>query len=321
MSWVLAHRYLLLRRTLQAGILLLFWLGAHLHLGLLTGNLSSSRVLRSVPLSDPYAVLQILATGQGLSATVLFGALLVLLFYLLAGGRGFCGWVCPVNPVADLAAFLRRRFRIRGQLRVSTAARHWIMLLALPLSALLGVAAFEAVSPIGMLQRGLIFGAGTGLLAVGAIFVLDVFALRQGWCGTLCPLGAFYSMVGRFSVVRIAFDRSRCDRCGDCVKVCPEPQVIRYDEMGTKGFIDDGQCLNCARCLEVCPRGAFSFATRWGAGSGGVNQPDGAKGGGYARQDEAGVRECGTACAGSDRVSRPDQQRARWGAAHGEGYG
>jgi polyferredoxin len=66
--------------------------------------------------------------------------------------------------------------------------------------------------------------------------------------------------------------------------VCPEPQVIRYDEMGTKGFIDDGQCLNCARCLEVCPRGAFSFATRWGKASVDVNQPDGAKGGGYARQ-------------------------------------
>jgi ferredoxin-type protein NapH len=90
--------------------------------------------------------------------------------------------------------------------------------------------------------------------------------------------------VGRFSVVRIGFERSRCDRCGDCAQVCPEPQVIRYDEMGTKGFIDDGQCLNCARCLEVCPRGAFSFATRWGKASVDVNQPDGAKGGGYARQ-------------------------------------
>ena len=89
---------------------------------------------------------------------------------------------------------------------MSTAARHWIMLLALPLSALLGVAAFEAVSPIGMLQRGLIFGAGRASLAVAAIFVLDVFALRQGWCGTLCPLGAFYSLVGRFSLVRIGFD-------------------------------------------------------------------------------------------------------------------
>jgi ferredoxin-type protein NapH len=284
MSWVLAHRYLLARRTLQAGILLLFWLGAHLHLGLLTGNLSSSRILRSVPLADPYAVLQILATGQALSATVLLGALLVLLSYLLLGGRGFCAWVCPVNPVADLAAFLRRRLGIRGQLRVSTAARHWVMLLALPLSALVGVAAFEAISPIGMLQRGLIFGAGTGLLAVAGIFALDLFALRPGWCGALCPLGAFYSLVGRFSVVRIGFERSRCDRCGDCAQVCPEPQVIRYDEMGTKGFIDDGQCLNCARCLEVCPRGAFSFATRRGKASVDVNQPDGAKGGGYARQ-------------------------------------
>ena len=33
------------------------------------------------------------AYSQTLSATVLVGALLVLLFYLLVGGRGFCAWV------------------------------------------------------------------------------------------------------------------------------------------------------------------------------------------------------------------------------------
>ena len=40
MSWLRTHRYWLARRATQAGVLLLFWLGAHLHVGLLTGNLS-----------------------------------------------------------------------------------------------------------------------------------------------------------------------------------------------------------------------------------------------------------------------------------------
>ena len=110
---------------------MLFWLGAHQHLGWLTGNLSSSRVLRTIPLSDPFAVLQILATGRGLSATVLVGALIVLLFYLLVGGRSFCAWVCPLNMITDLAGWLRQRLGIRGQLRVAREARFWVMGMAI----------------------------------------------------------------------------------------------------------------------------------------------------------------------------------------------
>jgi ferredoxin-type protein NapH len=240
------HRYLLLRRLSQAGILCLFWLGAHLHLGWLTGDLSAARLFRTVPLSDPFAVLQILATGRPIAATALLGAAIVLLFYLAVGGRGFCAWVCPINPVTDLAGWLRRRTGIERQFRVARGVRFAVMGLALALSALLGVAAFEWVSPIAMLHRELIFEAGLGLLVIPWILLL-----------------AFYSLVGRLSLLRVGFARDRCDRCGDCVEVCPEPQVIRYDEIGARGLIDDGDCLNCGRCLEVCPRDAFAFTWRF----------------------------------------------------------
>jgi ferredoxin-type protein NapH len=262
MSRIRAYRYLLARRVTQVGVLALFWLGAHQHLGVLTGNLSSSQVFRTLPLADPYAALQILATGHALSGTLLVGAATALLFWFLVGGRAFCAWVCPVNLVTDLAAWLRARLDVRDQVRIDRRVRYWIAALALVLSAVTGLAAFETVSPIGMVQRGLIFAPGLGLLAVGGILLLDLFVARHGWCGSLCPLGAFYSLVGRWSLVRIGFARDRCDRCGDCVPVCPEPQVIRFDEMGRRGFIDSGNCLNCARCLEVCPRDAFHFALR-----------------------------------------------------------
>jgi ferredoxin-type protein NapH len=265
MTWLQGHQYQLLRRASQVGILVLFWLGAQQHLGLLTGNLSSARLVRTIPLSDPFAVLQILAAGQALSTTVLTGALVVLLFYLLVGGRSFCAWVCPLNMITDLAGWLRRRLGIRGQLRVARETRFWVMGMAIVLSVLFGLAAFEWLSPIAMLHRELIFGIGFGLLAVVGVFLLDLCVLRHGWCGSLCPLGAFYSLVGRLAILRIGFDSSRCDRCGDCVPICPEPQVIHFDEIGAKGFIGDGQCLNCARCLEVCPRGALSFVTRFNA--------------------------------------------------------
>ena len=118
MSESTGYRILIARRVTQGSILLLFWLGAHQHLGVLTGNLSASHLFRTVPLADPFAVLQILATGHMLAVSVLLGAAIVLAFYFLVGGRAFCSWVCPVNPLADLAAWLRRRFRITGQFGV-----------------------------------------------------------------------------------------------------------------------------------------------------------------------------------------------------------
>jgi len=267
-SWLYAHRYLLARRAVVAGMFVLFWLGANAHLGVLTGNLSSSRVLRTVPLSDPFAVLQILATGRSLAATVLVGALIVLVFYAAVGGRVFCGWVCPVGIVGDGASWIRRRFAIRGQFRVARSARFWILALALPVSAVTGVAAFEWLSPIGIVQRELIQGPGLGLvLTVSALVLVDVFVVREGWCGSLCPLGAFYSLLGRLALVRVAFDPKRCDHCGDCAKVCPEPHVIDFNAMAQKGFIESGDCLNCARCLEVCPRDAYQFSLRSNAGA------------------------------------------------------
>lgn len=267
MSWLRSHRYWLARRAVQGGILLLFWLGARGHASILTGNLSSSRVLGTVPLSDPFAVLQILATGQPLAATVLVGALIVVLFYWVVGGRAFCAWVCPVDVLRDLSLWLRRRLRITGQLRVDPSTRFWVLGLALPLSALTGLAAFEWLSPIGMIQRELIQGAGAGLAAIGVIVLLDVFVVRRGWCGALCPLGAFYALVGHRSLARVGFEAERCDHCGDCVPACPEPQVIDFTRMRTRGIVDSGDCLNCARCIEVCPRQAYHFAPRFRRGA------------------------------------------------------
>ncbi len=264
MSCIAFNRYLIARRMTQVGLLLLFWLGANQGLGVLTGNLSSSRLSRSIPLSDPYAVLQILSTGHLLAGTVLLGALLVLLFYVIVGGRTFCAWVCPVNPIADLAALLKRRHGLHGGFRVARYTRFWVMALAIPVSAMSGVAAFEWISPIGIIHRELIYGAGIGLcLVVTSLLVLDLFILSNGWCQSLCPLGAFYALVGRRSTILIGFRPDRCDSCGECLPIYPEPQVINFPQMVERGFIDGGDCLRSGRCVELCPTQALHFSTRF----------------------------------------------------------
>ncbi len=272
-------RYLLLRRATQILVLLLLF-GTY-HWGweaggapLLRGNLSAAELLGRVPLADPFATLQIVATGRIPDSRILIGAALVLLFYAVAGGRTFCSWVCPVNPVTDLAGWLRSRWAFGATLRVTRALRYWFLSLALVLSVLTGMAAFEWISPIGMLHRELIFGMGLGWVAVLGLFLFDLVILRDGWCGHLCPLGAFYALVGRAALVRVRFDESTCTRCGDCFRFCPEPQVLDLARAAEAGMIASGECTNCGRCTPICPEGSLRFGWRRSAGLSG-NEPTG----------------------------------------------
>jgi|GEM_PF-2201130 len=108
-GWLASHRWLVLRRASQLGILALFLAGPWLGMWIVKGNLSYSLTLDTLPLTDPYVVLQSLFAGHLPGQLALTGAAIVLAFYLLAGGRVYCAWVCPLNPVTDAADWLRRR--------------------------------------------------------------------------------------------------------------------------------------------------------------------------------------------------------------------
>jgi ferredoxin-type protein NapH len=260
-------RFIIYRRIVQIGTLLLFFGSAHWGWTLanepvLMGNLSASTLLGTIPLADPFAVLQIFLTQHVLETEVIIGAGIILLLYTLLGGRTWCSWVCPINMVADLSAWLRRRLRIKDRIILSRNVRYTVLALSLILSVITGVAAFEWVSPISMLHRELIFGIGMGLMAVIGVFIFDLLVLRDGWCGHLCPLGAFYALIGKIAPVRILFDSPSCTHCGECARVCPEPQVMNLIKATEAGMIVSGECTNCGRCITVCPEDTLCFGLR-----------------------------------------------------------
>jgi len=119
-----------------------------------------------------------------------------------------------------------------------------------------------------MLHRGLIFSMGLAWTLVLAVFILDFMISRRAWCGHLCPVGAFYSLLGSHSLLRIRADaRDQCDDCMDCFLVCPEQQVIRPAlkgaEQGISPVITSANCTNCGRCIDVCAKNVFHFGGRF----------------------------------------------------------
>ncbi len=260
-------RFIIYRRIVQLTTLLLFFGTAHWGWTLvgepvLMGNLSSSTLLGTIPLADPFAVLQIFLTQHVLESEVIIGAGIILLLYTLLGGRVWCSWVCPINMVSDLSAWLRLKLSIKDSFVLSRNIRYMVLLLSQILSVITGVAAFEWVSPISMFHRELIFGIGMGWMAILGIFVFDLLVLRDGWCGHLCPLGAFYGLVGKVAPVRILFDAPTCTHCCECVHVCPEPKVLNFKKAAEAGMIASGECTNCGRCITVCPEDTLRIGLR-----------------------------------------------------------
>lgn len=260
-GWWRTHRFLLLRRVTQVSVLLLFLVGPWFGWWIVKGNLASSLTLGVLPLTDPYVFLQSLLAGHAPLRTAVIGAAIVALFYLLAGGRVYCSWVCPVNPVTDLAAWLRRRLNIRGGLRLSRNARFAVLATTAIVAVATGTLAWELVNPVSMLQRGLIFGLGAGWTVVLAVFLFELLVAQHGWCGHLCPVGAFYSLIGRYSPLRVsATRREACNDCADCYAVCPEPTVIKPALKGSGSpVIASAQCTNCGRCIDLCSKDVFTF--------------------------------------------------------------
>lgn len=257
------YKFLIPRRILQISILFLFFGGNYLGWEVLRGNYSSAIILDQLHLSDPYAVLQILATGFLASSSVLMGALVILLIYVVVGGRMFCSWICPMNIITDLAFRIRRKFNIETNTRISLSrnVRYYILALSLILSAIVGLAAFEIISPISILHRAVVFGSGAGWAIVIVVFLVDTFIVKAAWCGHICPLGGFYAIVGKQAIIKVKHNKDNCTNCMACIDVCIEPQVLSI--VGKQSdFIRQGACTNCGRCIEACDDNALKFGIK-----------------------------------------------------------
>ena len=267
-GWLKGTKWLVLRRLSQLSVIALFLAGPVFGYWIVKGSMASSLTLDVLPLTDPYLLLQSFVAGHEVISTALIGAAIVTVFYFIVGGRVYCSWVCPINIVTDTADWLRRKLNIKGGARFSAQTRYWILLMTIVLAIVTTSIAWELLNPVSIVYRGIIFGSGFAVVVVVSIFIFDLYISRKGWCGHLCPVGAFYSLLGHYSLLRVsAKKRDKCDDCMDCFMVCPEEQVIKPALKGeSKGFgpvIMDKNCTNCGRCIDVCAKDVFTFSTRF----------------------------------------------------------
>jgi ferredoxin len=82
---------------------------------------------------------------------------------------------------------------------------------------------------------------------------LSIFRGRL-FCNTLCPAGALLSLVSRYSLFRITFDKQACNRCGNCERSC------KAEAIDSKGMqVDSSRCVDCFNCTSSCTRNSLKY--------------------------------------------------------------
>jgi polyferredoxin len=277
----IAGRLHRLRRPVQ-----LVALGLFVALGLGTAPFAGPRMPGWSPPSDLFIRLDPLAAlSSGLAARVLparFAPALMLVAGTLLVGRAWCGWLCPLGTVLDLA-------RGPGTGEGPTGRWHRVrfaILFALIGAALLSNQSLLVLDPLTLLTRAL----GTGLmfsrwgLAVGGALVRGsalpivptlylpgllplgflglVVALNwiahRFWCRALCPLGALLGLIAQVGWLRRRVGEA-CSACGQCARECP----VMAPDLGEEYASEPAECIVCLTCQARCPRDAVAFAGGW----------------------------------------------------------
>lgn len=224
--------------------------------------------LVGAPTSVWFAVFDLVDPAEGLAVglfrgvstnwvwTLLPGVLLVVLL-----GRFFCGWACPYLPLlaaSNAARWLLRKVGFTPMDRqVPRVTSRVILVGVLAIGAITGTQLVPLVYPPALIGRevfrAVFYGSlGTGALLVLAAFLFDTFVSRAGFCRSLCPGGAMFSVLGSASPLRVVNDRAKCTDCTACDVVCNLGQSPMNNQL-------DGGCERCGRCISSCPTDALSW--------------------------------------------------------------
>lgn len=274
-----------LRRSCALTFLALLALGAFTWFPWFKGSVNATQLFDVIPFVDPLVALEYTAATRQFDLSIMCGALILFGVCLLLGPV-FCGWVCPLGLVLDMATGLRKRVvkKTTAPFKALESLRFGLLGMTLALSLVLGLPIFQAISPINFMSWLAVFSpdhvsdattefwaiaqrvlaAGGGMLLFLGLIVVVELVLHPFWCRTLCPLGALYSLIGTkaFLKIKISPDPAACKPCNRCTNSCPMGiSVMQEYTTPQKPAITHPNCTRCGACIDACPNAVLKFRT------------------------------------------------------------
>lgn len=195
---------------------------------------------------------------------------LILLGVLL--GRFICGFLCPFGWLQELLHKIPTKKLSTKKLKPLTYLKYAILLLAVVLLPAIVVndlgmgdpffckyicpqGVLEGAIPLAAVNEGIRSALGPlfnrKLIILIVVVVLSILFYRP-FCKWICPLGAFYALMNKVSLLGIKVDEHKCVSCGKCASVCKMDVDVTKTPNHT-------ECIRCGKCITSCPTDAIKF--------------------------------------------------------------
>jgi len=192
----------------------------------------------------PYQFQQIvLRTAQGLGAPLIAGIVGLAILFVLTWifGRFFCGYLCPVGAVQEIA-YSAPAPKFRPPRKILFLIIRSLVFLAIILAAV--AFSFSLLEVFGIKDFFyLTLTAGSAVFVL--VLLISLFFYRP-FCRLVCPVGFLFSLGAVKSLFRL-HRTNNCINCKKCEKVCPSEEGKKEDRKA--------ECYLCGRCRDICPKG------------------------------------------------------------------
>jgi ferredoxin len=181
--------------------------------------------------------------------------------------RAFCGRICPLGFLQELAGTVGRKVIGRRLTLPRALDRPARLLKYVVLAAILWLtwsAAELVIRPYDpwvaynhLTSADLFAEFGVGV-AVLAIALAGSVVYDRFFCKYACPMGAFLGLISRFSLFKVRRDAETCIDCKLCDRACPVGVAV-----STAQTVTDPECIDCGECVTACPvEGALATGAR-----------------------------------------------------------
>lgn len=251
---------------------ILAWVTFEAYMHQVLGGGKSPSIHALCPFGALESLYTLLFTG-GLIKKIYSGTVVLLILTVVIAvifRRSFCGLLCPFGALQELFArigkkLFKRKFIIPVKIdRPLRYLKYAILVLTVGMAWVYGslwMSPYDPYTAFGHITTISEAIEEDPLAIIGfillAITIFGSLLYDRFFCKYLCPVGAFYGIIGKLSPTKIERNDSLCTHCKVCNKACP----VNIDiEKSSK--ITDAECINCNECVVACPKkGALEIKT------------------------------------------------------------
>ncbi|MGH4139726.1 4Fe-4S binding protein [Clostridium sp.] len=196
--------------------------------------------------------------GKIFSGTIILFAITLVIAIIFR--RSFCGLICPFGAIQEFFGKLgqkifKKKFIMPAKIDKPLRYLKYVIL-AITIfyawkTAGLWMAPYDPWSAYAHLPEGIssVWAESAIGLIILIITVVGSLIYDRFFCKYLCPMGAFYAIVGKFSPYKVVRNENKCIDCGICSKKCPVNIDVQH-----LSEVKSAECISCQTCVLNCPR-------------------------------------------------------------------